>query len=95
MKTFAAVLFACAASVAAAQQDPSRTVTIVVPFPPGGGTDTGTRIVAQKLSQKWGQPVIVENKPGAAGMIGGEYASKAKPDGEEITQAIEAALAAK
>ena len=81
MKRIAAVLLACAASIASAQPYPSRTVTLVVPFPPGGGTDTGSRIVAQKLSQKWGQPVVVENKPGAAGMIGGEYASKAKPDG--------------
>jgi tripartite-type tricarboxylate transporter receptor subunit TctC len=56
-------------------------VTIVVPFPPGGGTDTGTRVIAQKLSQKWGQPVIVENKPGAAGILGAEQVSKAKPDG--------------
>jgi tripartite-type tricarboxylate transporter receptor subunit TctC len=60
---------------------PSRSVTVVVPFPPGGGTDTGARIVAQKLSQKWGQPVIIENKGGAAGMLGSEQASKAKPDG--------------
>ena len=67
--------------LAAAQAYPSRAVTIVVPFPPGGGTDTGTRLVATKLSQKWGQPVIVENKGGAAGMVGAEQASKAKPDG--------------
>jgi len=60
---------------------PSRSVTVVVPFPPGGGTDTGARIVAQRLSQKWGQPVIVENKGGAAGMLGADQVSKAKPDG--------------
>ena len=98
MKKIAALLFACAAVAASAQNYPSRTVTIVVPFPPGGGTDTGTRIVAQKLSQKWGQPVIVENKPGAAGMVGGEYASKAKPDGYTLlmgnvgTQSINSTL---
>jgi tripartite-type tricarboxylate transporter receptor subunit TctC len=79
--TLAPLLFACLASAAGAQGYPSRSVTLVVPFPPGGGTDTGSRLVATKLAQKWGQPVIVENKPGAAGMIGGEYASKAKPDG--------------
>lgn len=64
-----------------AQSFPSRTVTIVVPFPPGGGTDTGTRVIAAKLAERWGQAVVVENKPGAAGMIGAEYVSKAKPDG--------------
>jgi len=64
-----------------AQAYPARTVTIVVPFPPGGGTDTGTRIIATKLAQKWGQPVIVENKAGAAGILGAEQVSKAKPDG--------------
>ena len=67
--------------LALAQAYPSRAVTIVVPFPPGGGTDTGTRLVATKLAQKWGQPVIVENKGGAAGMVGAEQAAKAKPDG--------------
>jgi tripartite-type tricarboxylate transporter receptor subunit TctC len=60
---------------------PNRPVTIVVPFPPGGGTDAGARLVAQKLSVKWGQSVIVENKAGASGMLGSEYVSRAKPDG--------------
>ncbi len=60
---------------------PNRSVTIVVPFPPGGGTDVGARIVAQKLAERWGQPVVIENKAGAAGQIGGELVSKAKPDG--------------
>jgi tripartite-type tricarboxylate transporter receptor subunit TctC len=64
-----------------AQGFPSRPVTLVVPFSPGGGTDTGTRNIAQKLTQKWGQPVIVENKPGAAGMIGADYVARAIPDG--------------
>ena len=77
----AAVAALAAAPVVLAQTYPSRSVTIVVPFPPGGGTDTGARIIAQKLSQKWGQPVIVENKGGAAGMLGAEQVSKAKPDG--------------
>ena len=54
---------------------------MVVPFPPGGGTDTGARFLSQRLSQKWGQPVVVENKPGAAGTVGADLVSKAKPDG--------------
>ena len=97
-RSLAALVLASVASVAFAQQYPARTVTIVVPFPPGGGTDTGTRIVAQKLSQKWGHPVVVENKAGAAGMLGGEHASKAKPDGYTLlmgnvgTQSINSTL---
>jgi len=89
-------LLLCAA--AQAQTFPTRTVTLVVPFPPGGGTDTGARIVAQKLGAKWGQTVIVENKGGAAGQIGADMVAKAKPDGYTIlmgnigTQAINPSL---
>ncbi|APV49511.1 LacI family transcriptional regulator [Betaproteobacteria bacterium GR16-43] len=75
----AAVSFA--AAVGAQAQYPAKPVTIIVPFPPGGGTDTGTRLLAQKLSERWGQPVVVENKPGAAGAIGAELVSRAKNDG--------------
>ena len=63
---------------------PTRTVTIVVPFAPGGGTDIGTRIVAQKLSQLWGQSVVVDNKAGAGGNVGLEVVSRAKPDGHTL-----------
>ena len=80
MKTLLLALGLLVSNLAIAQY-PNRTVTIVVPFPPGGGTDTGTRIIATKLAQKWGHPVIVENKAGAAGILGAEYVSKAKPDG--------------
>jgi tripartite-type tricarboxylate transporter receptor subunit TctC len=64
-----------------AQPYPNRPLRIVVPFPPGGGTDIGTRIVAQKLQEAWGQAVIVENKPGAAGIVGTELTAKSAPDG--------------
>ncbi|MBC5764258.1 Bug family tripartite tricarboxylate transporter substrate binding protein [Ramlibacter albus] len=60
---------------------PAKPVTIVVPFAPGGGTDIGTRIVAQKLTQMWGQSVVVDNKGGAGGNVGLEIVSRAKPDG--------------
>ena len=68
-------------ALAAFAQYPARTVTIVVPFPPGGGTDTGARLIAQRLTQRWGQTVVVENNPGAAGALGADYVSKQKPDG--------------
>ena len=60
---------------------PNRTVTMIVPFPPGGGTDVGARLIAQRLTAKWGQSVVVENRGGAAGIVGMEAAAKAKPDG--------------
>jgi tripartite-type tricarboxylate transporter receptor subunit TctC len=60
---------------------PTRPVTIIVPFSVGGGTDIGTRIVAQKLSLLWGQSVVVDNRAGAGGNVGLEIAARAKPDG--------------
>jgi tripartite-type tricarboxylate transporter receptor subunit TctC len=60
---------------------PSRPITLVVPFPPGGNTDTLGRIVAERLTRSLGQPVIVENKPGAGSMIGSQYVARATPDG--------------
>ena len=98
-----ALLLACilgtlAHATAHAQAYPSRPVTIVVPFPPGGGTDTGARILAEQLSKRWGQAVLVENKGGAAGQIGADQVAKAKPDsymlllGNIGTQAINPSL---
>ena len=72
---------ACLHGAAFAQAYPAKPVRIVVPFPPGGGTDIGTRILAQKLSETWGQTVVVENKGGAAGIVGTEFTAKAAPDG--------------
>ncbi|HTP61354.1 MAG TPA: tripartite tricarboxylate transporter substrate binding protein [Burkholderiales bacterium] len=65
-------------------QFPQRTVKMVVPFPAGGPTDILARVVAQKLSERWGQPVIVDNKPGAGGTIGSDLVAKAAPDGYSL-----------
>ena len=66
---------------ASAQAWPSRTITIVVPFAPGGGSDFIGRFIAQRLSTSLGQPVVVDNKPGAGSLLGVEFAAKSKPDG--------------
>jgi len=68
-------------SLAAAQDYPVRPLHLVVPFPPGGGLDTLARIVGPKVQANLGQPVIVENKAGAAGIIGVDFVAKAAPDG--------------
>ena len=69
------------AGVALAQSWPSKPVRIVLQFPPGGSTDAVARILAQSLSASLGQPVIVDNKPGADGAIAGEFVARAEPDG--------------
>ncbi|MBI2960866.1 MAG: tripartite tricarboxylate transporter substrate binding protein [Betaproteobacteria bacterium] len=81
---FCAMLFAAglAFSLAAHAQDyPAKLVKVIVPVPPGGGPDVFARMLVERLADKWGQPVIVENRVGAAGNIGLEAASKAAPDG--------------
>jgi tripartite-type tricarboxylate transporter receptor subunit TctC len=75
-------LLALAWSAAQAQQAyPSRPIRIVVPFPPGGTSDILSRTLGPKLTEKWGQPVVVENRPGASGSIGAEVVARAQPDG--------------
>ncbi|MEW6254963.1 MAG: tripartite tricarboxylate transporter substrate binding protein [Pseudomonadota bacterium] len=69
------------AAPAAAQAWPDKTVRLVVPYPPGGNVDGATRIVAAKLQDIFGKPFVVENKPGAGGMIAGETVARAAPDG--------------
>jgi tripartite-type tricarboxylate transporter receptor subunit TctC len=75
------VIAALAPALAQAQQYPSKTIKIIAPFAPGGGTDFIARMVAQKLSERIGQPVIVDNRPGAGGNLGAEIAVKAPADG--------------
>jgi tripartite-type tricarboxylate transporter receptor subunit TctC len=78
----AAIALSFASTTAQAEPAwPTRPVSIIVPFAPGGGTDIGTRIVASKLSQLWGQSVVIENRGGAGGNVGLELAARAKPDG--------------
>lgn len=64
-----------------AQTYPSRRITIIVPFSPGTAFDTIARVAGQKLSERWGQPVVIDNKPGAAGTLGTELAAGSAPDG--------------
>lgn len=72
---------ALAPAPAAAQAFPARPIRLIVPFPPGGGTDLSARILAQALSEGPGWQIVVENRPGATGRIGTELAAKAAPDG--------------
>jgi len=77
----ASAMLGLAAFAACAQNYPNRPVRIIVPFAPGGATDIVTRLLAQKLNEAWGQTIVVDNRGGAGGNIGGELAAKANADG--------------
>jgi tripartite-type tricarboxylate transporter receptor subunit TctC len=76
-----------------AQDFPSRAITIIVPQPPGGGTDIISRIVAQQLSEQLGKPVVIENKAGAGTLVGTDAAAKAAPDGYTLLAGLTANMA--
>jgi len=71
-------------SALAQQAFPSRSIRFVIPYPPGGASDVTARLLAQKLNEAWGQPVVVENRPGANGIIACEAVAKAAPDGYTV-----------
>jgi tripartite-type tricarboxylate transporter receptor subunit TctC len=84
MKRIAIVALLAAATSALAQTFPAKPVRVVVAFPPGGGTDIVARLLAPKLSDIWGQQVIVDNRAGASGVIGTEFAARSAPDGHTL-----------
>jgi tripartite-type tricarboxylate transporter receptor subunit TctC len=84
MKRVVAFLLAAVSTLSSAQTFPSRPVTLVVPFTTGTGIDILARAIGPRLSERWKQPVVVENKPGASGNIGTDYVAKAAGDGHTL-----------
>jgi tripartite-type tricarboxylate transporter receptor subunit TctC len=93
MRQICAALLALAAATASAQNYPNRAIRMIVPYPPGGGADITARPIAQMLSERWGQPVVIENHGGASGMIGADIVAKAPPDGYTIMVSASAEVA--
>src|SRR5688572_14528226 len=94
LKSAALALAAIAITFGAqAQQRPSKPIKIIVPYPPGGTSDILARAVGQKLGEAWGQPIVVENKPGATGNIGADFVAKSPPDGYTVLLADIGSLA--
>jgi len=80
----AAVALGVVAATTAAQTFPTKPVRLIVPFPPGGATDALARLMAEKLAERWKQPVVVENKPGANTTLGTDVVAKSAPDGHTL-----------
>jgi tripartite-type tricarboxylate transporter receptor subunit TctC len=92
MRITLAVLALCFATLAPAEPWPSRPIRYIVPFPPGGSSDLISRAISPRLAERLGQPVVIENKPGAGGMLGVDQVAKAEPDGHTIGLAAAGAL---
>lgn len=93
-RTVVVALFLVAAAIAPAlAQYPAKPVRIVVPYPPGGGTDQLGRPMAQKLTEKWGQTAVIDNRGGASGMLGADIVAKSAPDGYTVLMCASAEVA--
>ena len=84
IRVTAAAVLGLAAALSAAQEYPVRPIRMIIPYPPGGGTDFFARMLGAKLTEAFGQPIVMENRPGAAGVIGADAVAKATPDGYTI-----------
>ena len=93
VRVVAALTAVAFSAVIHAQAYPNKVIRIVVPYPPGGGADITARPIAQMLSERWGQPVVIENRGGASGMIGADIVAKAPPDGYTIMVSASAEVA--
>ena len=85
--------FLASGSATGAQTFPDHVVKIIVPTAPGGAIDTTARVIGEKMQQKWGKPVVIENRPGAAMQVGAEAVAKAPPDGYTLLIAHDGTMA--
>lgn len=93
IRSICAALLALGVATASAQTYPDKPIRIIVPYPPGGGADITARPIAQKLTEVWGVPVVIEHRSGASGMIGAEAVARAAPDGYTLLMSASAELA--
>src|SRR5687768_8947520 len=87
-RSIAGLALAALAGAAASQDYPNKTIRMIVPFAAGGPTDVIARTIAQKLTESWGQPVVIDNRGGAGGNLGTDIAAKAAPDGYTVVMVI-------